>query len=172
MGGTGGGARLVVFAGLPGVGKTSLARATATGLDATYLRIDTIETAIQATLTPVRGNPVGYVVAARVAADQLRAGRPVVADAVNGVAEARRLWVDLAAGCAAPVRFVEVVCSDPAEHRRRVEARVPDLPGQSVPTWTDVQDREWQPFTGDRLVVDNTGDPADAVARVLTWLSS
>jgi hypothetical protein len=38
------------------------------------------------------GHPVGYVVAERVAADQLIAGRDVVADAVNGVAAARAGW--------------------------------------------------------------------------------
>ncbi len=45
---------------------------------------------------PVSGNPVGYVVAERVAADQLHAGRSVVADAVNGVEVARQGWNDIA----------------------------------------------------------------------------
>ena len=87
---------LVVFAGLPRFGEV---RAVARGADAagaTYLRIDTIESAIQATLMPFRGNPVGYVVAEWVAAYQLAAGRDVVADAVNGVAAARAGWEALA----------------------------------------------------------------------------
>ena len=37
---------LIAFAGLPGTGKTSIARELARRLHATYLRIDTIEQAI------------------------------------------------------------------------------------------------------------------------------
>jgi predicted kinase len=87
---------LVVSAGLPGSGKSVLSRGVADAAGATYLRIDTIESAIQATLMPFRGNPVGYVVAEWVAAYQLAAGRDVVADAVNGVAAARAGWEALA----------------------------------------------------------------------------
>ena len=126
-------ALLVVFAGLPGSGKSVLSRATANAIGATYLRIDTIEAAIATTLTTFHGNPVGYVVAERVATDQLIAGRDVVADAVNGVAPARAGWADVAARTGARLRFVEVHCSDAAEHRRRVESRAPEMPGHGVP---------------------------------------
>ena len=40
-----------------------LARGVAAAIRATYLRIDTIESAIVSTLMPYRDNPVGYVVA-------------------------------------------------------------------------------------------------------------
>jgi predicted kinase len=162
--------RLVVFCGLPGVGKSSVSRRVADRLGATYLRIDTIEAAIVTTLMPFEGNPVGYVVAGRVAADQLRAGRSVVADAVNGVTDARRGWESVARECGAPLRFVVVTCSDAAEHRRRVESRTAELPGQGVPTWEQVLRRRWDPFPHDHLVVDNLGDIGTPVAAVLAWL--
>ena len=121
-------AQLVVFAGVPGVGKTTVARMVAARLGATFLRIDTIEAAIQSTLMPFVGNPVGYVVAARVAVDQLRAGRTVVADAVNGVEAARQGWIDVAQECSVALAFIEVTCSDREEPggwrpaRRRCQA--------------------------------------------------
>jgi predicted kinase len=166
---------LVVFAGLPGSGKSVLARGVADAIGATYLRIDTIESAIVSTLMPYRDNPVGYVVAERVAADQLAAGRDVVADAVNGVAAARSGWVALAARTGAVLRFVEVGCSDLAEHRRRVEARKPEMPGHGVPTWEQVRRRRyepWPPELSGRLVVDNIGDAAGHIARIITELSA
>ena len=147
----------------------------ADAIGATYLRIDTIETAIVATLVPYQGNPVGYVVAEWVAADQLTSGRDVVADAVNGVAAAREGWVRLAARTGAALRFVEVWCSNAAEHRRRVETREPQLPGQGLPTWDQVQRRRyepWPPELAGRLVVDNVGDAAWHVARIVTELSA
>jgi predicted kinase len=111
--------QLVVFCGLPGVGKMAISRRVADQLGATFLRIDTIESAIVSTLAPFVNNPVGYVVAGWVAADQLRSGRPVVADAVNNVRAAREGWTTVAGDCAVPVRFIEVICSDVNEHRRR-----------------------------------------------------
>lgn len=165
---------LVVFAGLPGSGKSVLSRGVADAIGATYLRIDSIESAIVATLTPFTDNPVGYVIAERVAADQLADGRDVVADAVNGVAPARAGWVALAARTGATLRFVEVRCSDAAEHRRRVETRTPEMPGQGVPTWDQVRHRRfepWPPELSGRLVVDNVGDAAGHVARIVAELS-
>jgi predicted kinase len=165
---------LVVFAGLPGSGKSVLARGVADAIGATYLRIDTIESAIASTLMPYRDNPVGYVVAERVAADQLIAGRDVVADAVNGVAAARAGWVALAERTRAVLRFVEVRCSDVAEHRRRVEGRRPEMPGHGVPTWEQVKRRRyepWPPELSGRLVIDNIGDAAQHVGHIVTGLS-
>jgi predicted kinase len=168
-------ALLVVFAGLPGSGKSVLARGVADAIGATYLRIDSIESAIVATLTPFRDNPVGYVVAERVAADQLVSGRDVVADAVNGVGPAREGWAALAARTGATLRFVEVRCSDAAEHRRRVESRGPEMPGQGVPTWEQVTRRRyepWPPGLPAPLTVDNVGDPATHIAHIVTGLPS
>jgi predicted kinase len=123
---------------------------------------------------PYQDNPVGYVVAERMAADQLRGGRDVVADAVNGVAPARDGWVALAAETGSQLRFVEVVCSDPAEHQRRVESRGPEMPGHAQPTWEQVTRRRyepWPPELAGRLVVDNLGDPAAHVAHIVRELS-
>ena len=166
-------ALLAVFAGLPGSGKSVLARGTADAIGATYLRIDSIESAIVSTLMPYRDNPVGYVVAGRVAADQIGAGRDVVADAVNGVAAAREGWAALAERTGAVLRFVEVRCSDVSEHRRRVETREPEMPGQGVPTWEQVLRRRYEPWPPEspaRIAVDNIGDAAAHVAQIVSEL--
>jgi predicted kinase len=166
---------LVVFAGLPGSGKSVLARGVADAIGATYLRIDSIESAIVSTLMPYRDNPVGYVVAERVAADQLVAGRDVVADAVNAVAAARAGWVALAARTDAVLRFVEVRCSDAAEHRRRVETREPEMSGHGVPTWEQVLRRRYEPWPLElpaRLIIDNIGDAAVHVAQIANELTA
>ncbi|MFQ6229333.1 hypothetical protein [Nocardia sp. NPDC002869] len=56
---------------------------------------------------------------------------------------------------------MEVICSDAAEHRRRVESRTPDRPGQGNPT-----SRRWEPFTEPRILIDNTGRAAAHVATI------
>jgi predicted kinase len=163
--------QLIVFAGLPGVGKTTLARQVADALDVTFLRIDTIEVAVLRSGLPIAGNPVGYLVASWVAADQLHSGRSVVTDAVNNVEIARLGWREIAADTGASVHFVEVVCSDAVEHRRRVEARTADIEGLANPSWADIQARRWESLDEPHLRIDNLGPSAPHVQAVLDWLS-
>lgn len=164
---------LVVVSGLPGVGKTTLARRLASVTGAVYLRIDSIEAGLARSALAIRpAEDAGYEAAYAVAEDNLRNGLSVVADCVNDIALTREAWAAVAARAGADHRDVEVVCSDAAEHRRRVEARAADLPGQRVPGWEDVMRRAWEPWAGERLVVDTAGvEPADAVARVVSDLA-
>jgi predicted kinase len=84
---------LIVFSGLPGTGKTTLARELASSRSATYLRIDTIEQAIRhARVLAADVGPAGYCVAFALAESNLAIGRLVIADYVNPVAESRTAW--------------------------------------------------------------------------------
>lgn len=164
--------QLIVFSGLPGVGKSSIARELAREIEAVYLRIDSIEQALrdsEAHLHPM--NDAGYCVAYALAADNLRLGRTVVADCVNPIATTRDSWRQTAAGVGVGVQEIEVRCSDQAEHRRRVEARGPDMPGVILPTWEEVLGREYQPWNRDRIEVDTatltTAQILSAIRRML-----
>jgi predicted kinase len=75
---------LIVFGGLPGTGKTTLASSLARERSATYLRIDTIEQALRTSGVLKSGvGPSGYMVAYALAETNLRHGQTVVADCVN-----------------------------------------------------------------------------------------
>jgi predicted kinase len=143
---------LIVLSGLPGVGKTTIARELARSLGSVYLRIDSIEQALRQSGVNVEGE--GYAVAQAVAADNLRAGRIVVADCVNPWPLTRAEWRAVGEQTGAPVVDVEIVCSDQAEHRRRVESRAPDIPGHRPPTWQEVLERDYRAWDRQRLVID------------------
>jgi predicted kinase len=159
---------LIVIGGLPGTGKTSLARGLARALDAVHLRIDTIEQALRSATTEGDAmGAAGYIVGYGIAADNLALGRTVVADAVNPRASIRAAWRDVARRAAVAVVEVEVVCSDAAEHRRRVESRSANIPGLLLPTWDEVQARAYEWWDGDHLVIDTA---QRAVERSVTEL--
>jgi len=160
---------LIILGGLPGVGKTTLARELARQTGAVHVRIDSIEQALRE--TGARGGPMddaGYRVAYAVAADNLRLGRSVVADCVNPVSATRQAWRAVAAAVPVAAVEVEVVCSDAAEHRRRVETRSLDLPGLVPPTWAEIEAEVrtggYEPWDRARIVVDTArGSVAQAV---------
>jgi predicted kinase len=166
-------AMLVVFGGLPGTGKTTIAREVARRCGAFYLRIDTIEQSIRAANVPGGGTGVaGYAVALALAQENLSVGQTVVADAVNPVPEARAAWRSIAVKLSTPLLEVEIVCSDAREHRRRVEARssawnVTNIGGLVPPTWEDVSKRHYVPWTEDHWVIDTALSSADEAVAVI-----
>ncbi|MCO6415951.1 hypothetical protein JYK14_07135 [Siccirubricoccus sp. KC 17139] len=94
-------------------------------------------------------------------------GRDVVADAVNPVEVGRAAWRAVAAEAGVALLEVEVVCSDPAEHRRRAESRQAEIPGLALPDWAAVVGRRYEPWTGPHLVLDTALlAPEAALARL------
>lgn len=149
---------LIVLAGLPGVGKTSIARELARQLGAVHIRIDSIELAILAAgVSMASMEDVGYRVAYAVGEDNLRLGRVVIADSVNALPETRDAWRAIATRAEVTAVDVEITCSDEREHRRRVEQRLELIPALSGPTWEDVVARDYRPWDRERIVIDTAG---------------
>jgi len=147
---------LYIFSGLPGTGKTSLAKLVVYELNAIYLRIDTIEQGLRNLCSfDVEGE--GYRLAYRIASDNLRLGLSVVADSCNTIELTRREWEQIARESHADYKNIEVICSDSTEHRHRVETRISDVQGLRLPTWSDVESREYHNWSVHRIIVDTSG---------------
>lgn len=159
---------LIVFSGLPGTGKTTIAKDLAVALGAVYLRIDTIEQAIQNAGALAQGvGRSGYLVANALALDNLRTGRAVVADCVNPVTESRAAWNEVASKAGVRLVNIHVICSDKHEHQRRVETRLSDVPGLTPPTWQAVLDHEYETWDEPPFRIDTAQvSPTQAVLMI------
>ena len=160
---------LIILSGLPGSGKSTLGAALARALPATHIRIDTIEQAMRDA-----GHDVdvgGYLVGYALAKENLRLGQTVVADSVNPIPETRNAWRDIGDVIGVQTVEVEVVCRDAKEHRRRVEERLPDIPHLELPTWADIQARDYRPWDRPVILIDTATKPAaDCLAELVEKL--
>lgn len=151
---------LYAFAGLPATGKTTLARALARDLRAVYLRIDTVYNSVRESGSR---DPafVSYDLVYRLALDNLRLGADVVADCVNSLKARRDTWRDIVNEAGASLIEIEVICSDKAEHRARVETRTADIAGFILPNWAGVEQRRYDTWETDHVVIDTAGKMID-----------
>jgi predicted kinase len=146
---------LIVFGGLPGTGKSSIARELARETGAMWLRIDSIEQAIRESgVVPGSIDDAGYRAAYAIAEDNLRLDRCVIADSVNGWPMTRNAWCDVGTRPGPQIMEVEVICSDVQEHQRRVETRDSEVPGLILPDWPAVIGRDYEPWDRDHLTID------------------
>lgn len=167
---------LVVLAGLPGTGKTTIGRLLARRLRAAYLRTDVIAGPMLLeglTVDSSEAGRVAYGIACEVATENLRAGVPVVVDGVHATHERRALWRGVSEATQTRLVQLEMTLADEVEHRLRVENR--QARGYVGPTWEQILDMrydEWsEAIDGRRLLVD-TFETDTALARCLTHVTN
>jgi predicted kinase len=160
----------IVFGGLPGTGKSTIAPRLARRLGAVYLRVDSIEEAIR-TSTGIPVGTAGYTVCYRLAADNLMVGRTVIADSVNPLKVTRDSYKAVAEQAGVAILEVETWCSDQEQHRKRVETRQSTVAGLMLPTWRQVTERVYEGWDRPRLVLDtallSVDESVDAILKAL-----
>jgi predicted kinase len=162
------------MSGMPGTGKSDLAKHLAIALGAQVFSVDPIESAIlrAGIRRCFETGLAAYLVAKALAEAQLERGQSVIIDAVNSVEPAKELWREVARTYNEQLRIVECRCSDEALHRTRLGSRQRDLDESLEPTWADVQARraEQTPWTEPIFEVDAISPSEENAARVLAWL--
>jgi predicted kinase len=172
---------LVVMAGLPGGGKSTIAEVLGPRLNATIVSVDPIESSILHAGIEA-DQPTGlaaYLVAETMAEQVLMSGRTVIVDAVNAVEPARLQWRELAERAEVALRVIEVECTDQELHRRRLEKRVRNLPHFEEVSWRAVEQsledyQEWKGACASmpRITLDTVQPLGENVAAALAFIDA
>jgi predicted kinase len=135
--------QLIVMSGLPGTGKSTLAQRIAKHLKVPIFSVDPIESAIikSGIKKSFETGYAAYLVAEKLAEEQIKLASTVVIDAVNAEDEGKQVWIDCAERLKTPLIVIECILQDEKLHRSRVETRVRGLHGFDELTWEQVLKR-------------------------------
>ncbi len=170
--------QVIVFAGLPGTGKSTLAEAVARALRAPAFSGDWLMGGLKPAHAALGKLDRSEYLAAwfgllrtlvirQLMLDQSAIVEDIVSDSQFV------LWQQTAESFAARLSLIECICSDQAVHRARIESRVRAIPGWHEVGWDHVERMraEFPPLTVDRLVVDAMAPLEDNLRRVLSYVA-
>jgi predicted kinase len=164
---------LVVFAGAPGVGKSTLARALARELRAAYLDKDTIKTAAVELGRALKvenamqfAGALSYTLLIPLARDNLTVGTHVIIDSPAGYRTFQDAIEQLVRSVKVNFKLIECITTDEALLRERIERRGLELPEHRVRDWDAYQQarERLERMSGPRVVVD-TAEPVPTNLR-------
>jgi len=98
----------------------------------------------------------GYRLTHRISGENLAVGNSVVADSCNHLNITREDWQFVAIRNSVAFINIETICSNKSEHRHRIETQPSPISNLQLPTWEQVQDREYHNRTHERITIDTS----------------
>ena len=171
--------KLILFSGLPGTGKSTLAEAVGRHLSIPVFAKDWLEaTLLQSEwIASNPSNPekslgfVGYQLLTTLAERQLMLHQSVILDSVASTQSIREAWRRLSEQYHAHWRVIECLCSDESFHRSQLTKRKRNIPGWHELQWSDVEKVRayFSPWDGERLVLDMVHPFEENLAKAITY---
>jgi len=153
--------KFILFSGLPGTGKSTLAEAVGRELGIPVFAKDWLEGSLlnSNVISNDKKNDLGwsgYNLLTTLAERQLMLGQSVILDSVASTESIRREWKRLSSRYNPDWRVIECICSDIALHRERLKGRQRGIPGWHELQWSEVERVRsyYAPWDDDRLVLD------------------
>lgn len=168
--------KLIIFSGLPGTGKSTLAEELGKHFTIPVFAKDWLEaTLLRSELMP--SNPekplgsAGYQLLTTLAERQLMLGQSIILDSVASTGTIRSTWKRLSDLYQAQWQVIECICSDESVHRQMLSRRDRNIPGWHELQWSDVENvrRYYLPWAGERLVLDIVDRFEENLAKAIAY---
>jgi len=168
--------KLIIFSGLPGTGKSTLAEAVGRHLSIPVFAKDWLEaTLVRSELIAPNQNrslgSAGYELLTTLAERQLMLGQSVILDSVASTQSIRSTWEHLSKRYKAGWRVIECICSDESFHRAQLSKRERSIAGWHELEWADVVKVKdyFSPWNEERLVLDMVNPVEENRSRAIEY---
>jgi predicted kinase len=168
--------KLIIFSGLPGTGKSTLAEAVGKALEIPVFAKDWLEAALlRSGLKPTSVDKslgyAGYELLTVLAKRQLMLGQSVILDSVAASRTIRDTWLNLTEQYNADYRVIECICSNESLHRSRLKQRQRNIPGWHELEWSEVERVKQYYFLWEeeRLTLDMTNSFNENFLKAKTY---
>lgn len=171
--------KLIIFSGLPGTGKSTLAEAIGRDLGIPVFAKDWLEAALlrsklKSTCEDKSLGFAGYELLTILAQRQLMLNQSAILDSVAAVKTLRTTWQELAKQNYANYYVIECICSDESIHRARLRERQRNIPGWHELEWSEVERVKgyYSAWEGERLVLDMVNPFNENFLKAKTYCES
>lgn len=168
----------VVFTGLPGTGKSSVAEEVGRRLKIPVFAKDWLEATLKrGQLQPKTSQSpnlgyVAYELLTVLAERQLQVEQSVILDSVASIENVRRHWRRLAKKYNAKWIIVECICSDEEVHRQRLLGRQRGIEGWHELSWAEVERVKsyYANWDEERLIIDAMNPFEENYHQVVSYI--
>ena len=162
---------VIVIGGLPGTGKSTIAKELTRTTGFTLLSKDVIEAAVvtSGVCRIEQLNGVGYHLMKSLVQEQLTNHQPVILDFIASKQRVAEFWPELQL---LPRLVFECVCDDVTMHRQRIESRVRAIPGWYELDWSQVEQIQevYEPMQAQRQVLNSCIPVAENVKTIINCI--
>jgi len=153
--------KMIVFSGLPGTGKSSLAESIGRQLGIPVFAKDWLEASLILSGLGSKDDLkrlgfAGYELLTVLAERQFMLNQSVILDSVASTQNIRIKWRQLAEQYGVERLVIECICSDEGVHRARLKERRRNIPGWHELEWADIEKvkQYYPPWEEEHLVLD------------------
>jgi predicted kinase len=164
---------LILFAGMPGSGKTTLCHLLAQELRIPVFSKDRVQLVLQQRGLVKENTGDGYFVILSQAEEHLNLGMSIILDATFPLHHLRIVASDIAKQRGAHFKAIYCSCSDDRVWRERMEKRsLAADPDWNMATWADVLRMRtyYEPWGDNALAIDSLKPPKDNFQRALDYI--
>jgi predicted kinase len=168
--------KMILFSGLPGTGKSTLAEMIGRQLGIPvfakdWLEASLLQSGLKATMDDKLLGFAGYELLTVLAERQFTLNQSVILDSVTSTQSIRTKWHQLAKQYGAEWRVIECVCSDEDLHRSRLESRQRGIPGWHELEWADIEKVKgyYPAWEEEHLVLDMVNPLDENVLKARTY---